>query len=162
MKNKGLQKIVLSKCQNSNTATEIYDLNGGIGLRTIKRWCQMVCQSLSIGLSLPSGCPRFVTTKGYIPKVKYCLRRKTRVLARKLSMERSIFNRSVRQIMKDDLGLRRYKIVIELLLSNHQKIKRKQRANWVRTKFRKGNIMRILFSDEKFFDIDDVYNSHND
>ena len=77
-------------------------------------------------------------------------------------MELDISERSVRRIMKKDLGLRPYKKVIEPLLSNDQKIKRKKFANWVRTNFRKEDTMRILFSDEKFFDIDDVYNSQND
>ena len=35
-------------------------------------------------------------------------------------------------------------------------------ANWMQTNFRKENTMNILFSDEKMFDIDGVYNSHND
>ena len=64
--------------------------------------------------------------------------------------------------MKNDLELRPYKKVIEPLLSNDQKIKRKKFANWVRKNFRKEDIMRILFSDEKFFDIDGVYNYQND
>ena len=38
MKSKDLQKVVLSKYQNGDNPTKIYrDLNGGIGLRTIKR-----------------------------------------------------------------------------------------------------------------------------
>ena len=55
--------------------------------------------------------------------------------------------------MKNDLGLRSYKKVIEPLLSNDQKIKRKKFANWLRTNFQKEDTMTILFSDEKFFDI---------
>ena len=35
-------------------------------------------------------------------------------------------------------------------------------ANWIRTNFRKENTMNILFSEEKMFDIDGVYNSQND
>ena len=64
--------------------------------------------------------------------------------------------------MKKDLGLRPYKKVIEPLLSNDQKIKRKKFANWIRTNYRKEDTMRIFFSDEKFCDIDGVYNSQND
>ena len=64
--------------------------------------------------------------------------------------------------MKNELELRTYKKVIEPLLFNDQKIKREKVANWVRTNFRKEDIMRILFSDEKFFDIDGVYNFQND
>ena len=35
-------------------------------------------------------------------------------------------------------------------------------VNWVQTNFRKEDAMRILFSGEKFSDIDGVYNSQND
>ncbi|CAF2122824.1 unnamed protein product [Rotaria magnacalcarata] len=77
MKSKDLQNIVLSKYQNGDTPTKNFrDLNGGIGLRTIKRWCQMILQSGSITLSNPPGCPRLARTKGNIRKVKNGLRRK--------------------------------------------------------------------------------------
>ena len=67
MKSKDFQKIVLSKCQNGDTPAETHrDLNGGISLRTIKQWSQMVRQFGSIALSPPPGCPRFVTTKDNI------------------------------------------------------------------------------------------------
>ena len=70
MKSKDLQKIVLPKCQNGDTPTEIHcNLNSGISLRTIKRWCQMICQSSSIALSTPLDCPRFVRTKSNVQEV---------------------------------------------------------------------------------------------
>ncbi|CAM4951986.1 unnamed protein product [Rotaria socialis] len=139
MKSKDLQNIVLSKYQNGDTPTKNFrDLNGGIGLRTIKRWCQMILQSGSITLSSPPGCPRLARTKGNIQKVKNRLcRKKKRLHSYK-------------------------KKVVEPLLSDDQKIKREKFANWIRTNFRKEESMRILFSDEKFFDIDGVYNSQND
>ena len=56
----------------------------------------MIRQSGSIALSTPPDCPRFVRTKGNIRKVKYDLRRKKRVSARKRSMELGISDRSVR------------------------------------------------------------------
>jgi hypothetical protein len=77
-------------------------------------------------------------------------------------MELDISHASVRRIMKNDLGLRPYKKVIEPTHFDDQKIKRKKFANWVQTNFRKEDTLRILFSDEKFFDIDGVYNSQND
>ena len=128
----------------------------------IEQWCQMIRRFGSVKLSSPPGGPRFARTKGNIQKVKHRLHRKERVSARKLSMKLDISDRSVRRIMKKDLGLRLYKKVIEPLLSNDQKIKRRKFANWVRTNFRKEDTMRILFSDEKFFDIDGVCNSQND
>ena len=84
MKSKDLQKIVLSKYQNGDTPTEIHrDFNGGIGLRTIKRWCQMIRQSGSIILSSPPGCPRFARTTGNIRKVKHRLPRKKKSIGSK-------------------------------------------------------------------------------
>ena len=92
MKSKDLQKVVLSKYQNGDNPTKIYhDLNDGIGLRTIERWCQMIRQSGSVKLSSPPGGPRFARTKDNIQKVKHRLRRKKRVSVRKLSMERRYF-----------------------------------------------------------------------
>ena len=77
-------------------------------------------------------------------------------------MELGISETSVRRILKDDFGLKSYKIIIEPSLSDDQKVKRKRFANWVRTNFRKEDTLRILFSDEKLFDIDGVYNSQNE
>ena len=92
MKSKDLQKVVLSKYQNDDNPTKIYrDLNGGIGLKTIERWCQMIHRSSSVKLSSSPGGPRFARTKGNIQKVKYRLRRKERVSTRKLSMARRYF-----------------------------------------------------------------------
>lgn len=163
MKSKDLQKVVLSKYQKGDTPTRIYhDLNGTLGLSTIKRWCQMICRTGSIELSKSSGAPRLIRTKENIQKVKNRLRRKKGVSAARLSMELGISETSVRRILKDDLGLKSYKIIIESFLSDDQKIKRKRFANWVRTNFRKEDTLRILFSDEKLFDIDGVYNSQNE
>ena len=38
---------------------------------------------------------------------------------------------------------------------------RKKFANWVKTNFKKEGILKILFSDEKIFDLDGVCNAHN-
>lgn len=122
----------------------------------------MIRRTGSINLLTPPGRSRTVRTKGNIQKVKNRLRRKNGVSARKLSIELDISDRSVRRILKDNLGLRPYKKIIEPALSDDQKIKRKQFVNWVRTHFRKEETLKILFSDEKFFDIDGVYKSQND
>ena len=56
-----------------------------------------------------------------------------------------ISEKSVRRIMKKDVGLHPYNKVIEPLLSIDQKIKRKKFANWVRTNFRKEDTDNSLF-----------------
>ena len=52
MKDENLQNILLSKYRNGDTDTKIFrDLNDRVGLRTVKRWCQMIHQSGSITLA---------------------------------------------------------------------------------------------------------------
>ena len=55
-----------------------------------------------------------------------------------------------------------YKKTVEPQLKDEHKAQQKKFANWARKKFRKEEIMRILFSDEKLFDLDGIYNSEND
>jgi transposase len=64
MKSKDLQNIVLSKYENGDTPTKICrDLNGGVSLATIKRWCQMIRRTGTIELSGIHSGPRLVRTK---------------------------------------------------------------------------------------------------
>jgi inhibitor of nuclear factor kappa-B kinase subunit alpha len=163
MKNKDLQKIVFSKYQNGDGPTKIFrDLGGGLCLKTIKRWCKMIDQTGSINLSSPSGCSRIIRTATAIQKVKNRMKGKKTMSVRKLSNELNISRTSIHRILTDDLGYYPYKKVIEPFLTDAHKAKRKKFANWVRTNFRKEQTMKILFSDEKLFDIDGVYNSQND
>ena len=47
------------------------------------------------------------------------------------------------------------------MLTDEHKAKKLKFSNWVRTNFLQ-DMMKILFSDEKLFDIDRIYNSQND
>ena len=61
MKSKDLQNVVLSKYQKDYIPTETHrDSNGRITLATIKKWCQMICQSDSIHLRGTRAAPRIV------------------------------------------------------------------------------------------------------
>lgn len=163
MKSKDLQKVVFSKFQNGDRPTKIFkDLSGVLSLETVKRWCKMIKETGAIELSSPPGRPRIIRTPGTIQKVKNRLKRKKRVSARRLSKELDISQTTIRRILRNDLGCHPYKKIIEPNLTDAHKAERKRFANWVRTNFRKDQTMKILFSDEKMFDIDGVYNSQND
>lgn len=95
-------------------------------------------------------------------KVKNRLGRKKLISTRKLASEVGVSVTSVHRILREDLRLKCFKKVVEPMLSNEHKEKRVKFANWVRQKYRKEETMRILFSDEKMFDIDGVYNAQND
>ena len=91
------------------------------------------------------------STKEIIQKVRNLLP-KTESISSKTFKEASAT--SVTPILKINLGLRYFKKIIELSLSDNQKIKRKQLAKWIRTNFPQEDTLRILFSVEKFFETD--------
>ena len=78
--------------------------------------------------------------------------------SRKLTQE---LEASVRQVWRNDLGLRLYKQRIVPLMTDTEKFKRKKFSNWLRTNFKKEDTIKILFFDEKIFDIDGVCNAQN-
>ena len=55
-----------------------------------------------------------------------------------------------------------HKKTVEPLLKDEYKAQQEKFANWERKKFWKEDTMRILFSDEKMFDLEGIYNSQND
>jgi len=163
MKSKDLQELVLSKYENGDGPTKIFQhLNGVISLPTIERWCKSIRDTGTIKLSKSAGRPRTIRTKASVRKVKHRLESRKLVSSRKLARELGISQTSVLRILKNDLELRAYKMQKEPMLTDGHKEKRIQFANWVRRTFRKEDTMKILFSDEKMFDIDGVYNSQND
>ena len=76
--------------------------------------------------------------------------------------ELNISNPSVYRILQDDLGYFPYKKIIQPTITDVQKQKRIKFANWVFNNFKKNDIRNCLFSDEKIFDLDGIYNAQND
>ena len=164
MKSRDLQKLVLSKYEKGEGPSEIFrHLNGALCLRTVKRWCKMIRETGSIELSTSPGRSRTIRTKESIKKVKHRLNPKKKVTSRKLAVELNISRTSVRRILKNDLLLPPYTKIVEPLLTDEHEEKRKQnfRTGYGHV-FEKRDTMKILFSDEKLFDIGGIYNSQND
>ncbi|CAF1494287.1 unnamed protein product [Rotaria magnacalcarata] len=163
MKSKDLQQLVLSKHESGDSIAKIFrDLNGAISYDTVIRWCNMIEKTGAIQLSAPPGPPGIIRTKQMIEKVKTRLKCKKKVSSRILAHELSISRTSLRRILRDDLQYHAYKMRVVPLLKDEHKTKRKRFSHWIRTYFKKETTMKILFSDEKMFDIDGVYNSQND
>ena len=100
-----------------------------------------------------------IRTKGVIQKIKHRLERRKPLSSRKTTRQLGISRTIIRRILRDDLGLRTYKVQNEPLLTNEQRVKF---ANWIRMNFRNENTMKRLFSDKTMFDIGGIYNSQND
>ena len=163
MKSKDLQKLVLSKYDNGDGTTKIFrHFNGAISLSTIEQCCRRIREFSTIDLVNPRGCSTTIRTKAAIQKIKRRLNRRKPLFSGKLAREFGISRSSIQRILKNDLELQAYKMQKEPLLTDEYKEKRMKFANWIRTNLLKENTMNILFSDEKMFDIDGVYNSHND
>ncbi|CAF4872916.1 unnamed protein product [Rotaria socialis] len=90
------------------------------------------------------------------------MKRKKNVSIRKLASELDISNGSVVRILKQDLGYDSYRKRVEPTLTDYDKRKRATFPNWARHNFRKEDTLRILFSDEKTFDLDGIYSAQND
>ncbi|CAM4816947.1 unnamed protein product [Rotaria magnacalcarata] len=139
-----MQIVVKTKFENGDGATKIYrDLAGVVSLQTIKLWIKKVRNTGSIGLSSPPGRPHTARTTANILKAKQRLDQK-RVSTRRLSAEMNISKSSIHRIL------------------HVQKKKRVKFANWVLNNYTKSDITRWLFSDEKYFDLNGVYNNQND
>ncbi|CAF1688574.1 unnamed protein product, partial [Adineta ricciae] len=117
MKGEDLQKVVALKYQNGDYPTKVFrDLNGVISLATIKRWYKMIDETGSINLSLPPGGPRTARAYAAIKKIKKKLQ-KNKVSTRTLAIDLGISHESVRTILREDLGCRPYKHLIEPALT---------------------------------------------
>jgi len=163
MKSKDIQKLVKIKYENGDGPAKIYrDLAGIVSLRTIKSWIKMINTTGSIMLLSPPGCPRTIRTRSAIVKVKNRLNQKKRVSTRKLANDMNISRRSIQRILREDLGCKPYKKIKQPKLTNLQKNKRVKFANWVLNNYSKDDTKKWLFTDEKFFDLDGIYNSQND
>jgi hypothetical protein len=162
MKSKDLQKVIFRKYEDGDGPTKIFrDLNGSLGLNTIKRWCKMIRDTGSIQLSTSPGAPRLARTSKTIQKVKHQLDQRKVVSVRRVAKKYGISKSSAHRLLTEDLRLHAYKMTIEPKLTEEQKTKRKKFVNWIGHNFRKEDTMRILFSDEKMFDLDGIYNSQN-
>ena len=115
-----------------------------------------------IDLSKLSTGHRTVRTKAHIQKIKRKSKGGKRISGRKLALEMDMPFSSAYRILRKDLKLKPYKITVEPLLKDEHKAQRKKFANGARKKFRKEDTMRILFSNEKMFDLDGIYDSKND
>ena len=120
----------------------------------------MIGKTDFINMTSSSGRSRTIRIKNMIETINNRLKR---VSSRKLAQKLDISRTSVRRVLGNDLELRSYKQTIVPQMTNTEKSKRKKKfANWVRTNFKKEDTLKILFSDEKMFDIDGVYNVQND
>ena len=80
---------------------------------------------------------RTVRTAANIRKVKYRHDRLQVFSYRKIERDLRLSRTSAQRILKADLKLKSYRIIVQPKISEDQKAKRLKFANWTRTNFRK-------------------------
>ena len=122
MKSKDIHNLVFSKFQEREQLKKIYDdLNGTVGLRTIKRWYKLFRETGLVDLKRPPGRPRTIRTKAVIQKVKRKMNRKIPPSAAKLAVKMNLSETTVRRVLKTDLKLKPYKKIVQSLLTDQHK-----------------------------------------
>ncbi|KAL4500781.1 hypothetical protein ABPG72_020015 [Tetrahymena utriculariae] len=107
-----------------------------------------------------NGRPRSGRTQQNISKAKKMITKN--VSQRKLAKQLNTSKSNVQRILNLDLQLKPYKIRRQPFLQTAHIEKRLKFSYWVQNNFTKNDCLKILFSDEKQFEIDGVYNTQND
>jgi transposase len=163
MKGEEVRNIVLSKLQKGEGPTKIFrDLNGQVSSRTIKRWSKSLRDDGALTMHYSSGRPRSARTPQAVGKAKRFLKSKAKKSIRKLARKLTVSRSSASRILHNDLRSKAYKVVREPKLTERQMRNRIKFANWVRNNFSKTQTMRFVFSDEKIFTVDGVFNRQNE
>jgi transposase len=164
MKSEDVRKIVLRlHDQGLNCRKIMQHLGGEVSKTTVNRWIKMFKESGEINLKSPTGRKRSKRTKRLIKQVKvHLLRAKRKMSTRKLAKVHNVSRSTMQRLIKDDLGYKSYIKRVAPKLTDSQKQKRFSFGIWVRKNVTKSLSKKILFSDEKRFDIDGFYNRQND
>ena len=126
--------------------------------RTIKRYND------TGSIEKRGGCGRkkTATSSEMVRKVKERIRRNPRQSARKMATNLNVSNRSIRRILKNELKLMPYKKQKVQDLTPAQKAVRLQRSKALKTLHASGDLVNLVFSDEKIFNVQEFVNKQND
>ena len=155
--------MIKSWLEQGFTSCQIYQLlKNDYSKATVYRWVNRILIS-GVSAKTSPGRPRSARTKLMIAKVKrYVLSNKKRKPARRIAREVGISARTIRRIIQKDLGLKAYKQVrVPALTSAHIR-RRKSFSHWIRNRYTKLTCRNIMFSDEKWFNQDGLFNRQND
>ena len=129
---------------------------------TIRRWRQLYKEAGEIDFKKSTGRPRIVRTKDLIHKVKQRFVQSGRRSVRRLAKSFGISRQTMHRIVKDDLHLHAYRITTQPKLTDEHKKRRVFFAYWVRKSLRKTDDSKILFTDEKYFSLEGIFNRQNE
>ena len=125
--------------------------------RTVKR----LTETGSTNDRKRSGKPRTVRTPAMIKRVQARVARNPCRSQRKLAKDLKCSKTSIQTILVSDLGLKPYKKRKVHGLTSEQKKKRHQRSKQLLLQHAAEHMDQIVFSDEKFFTVEESFNPQN-
>ncbi|CAF0800872.1 unnamed protein product [Adineta steineri] len=164
VKSTDLQQLVLQLHSEKKSCRDIVNhLRDQVTKSTVNRWIKQYKDIGEIQLKKPTGRKRTKRTKRLVNKIKsqlMCGKRQmsTRALAKYHNCSKS----TILRLLHSDLGYKAYVKRVAPKLTDTQREKRLSFAIYIRKKVRKSFSRKILFSDEKRFNIDGLYNKQND
>jgi transposase len=133
----------------------------GIGLRFIQRTIKRFKECGSTTDRQRSGRPKSASTPAMVQKIRCRLLRNPRQSLRKMAVHLSISSSSVRRIAKNNLKCFPYKLRKCQTLTPAAKVTRLHLCRELKKRFA-GDLHRgILFTDEKLFTVEEVFNHQN-
>ncbi|CAF4345681.1 unnamed protein product [Didymodactylos carnosus] len=125
-------------------------------------WIKSINLTGAIDLEGSKDSPRVIRTKAFIQKVKQRLSKRKRSSIRLLAKEMKTSFGTIHRTIKDDLSYKAYKMRVVPKLADEHKSKRKSFGICVRKNITKSMSKKILFSDEKYFRVNNTFNTQND
>lgn len=155
---------VLALYRVGKTPSEIFNLlkTLPISRRFVYRTVQRFKETNNVYDRPRDGRPRSVRLPNVINAVRARVYRNPLRKQKVLAREMNVSTRSVSRILRDDLHLGAFRRSKGHLLTPKLKEIRKKRSKKLLEKYGKGRYKKILFTDEKIFNIEEQFNSQND
>lgn len=164
MDNEQKRAAVIALHREKKTPSEIFKLVKHLGIkrlfvyRTIKRFSE----TNSIADRARSGRSRSVRTPALVKAVRERIRRNPCHKKSLLAKQIEVSKRTMCRIINEDLRLKGYRRTTGHFLINELKRQRYLKAKALLRRHARNGHRRILFTDEKIFDVEESFNRQND
>ena len=151
-----IARLAKSGMKNSAISSRL-----GIPLRTVQKIVKQWKVEGHVQTKPRSGRKRTVNTRQMHGIIKKRIDRKDDLSLNKMAKQLNISRKSVQMIVKNELGLRSYRLFNGQVLTDQAKQNRKEKCKKLREFFKVRRIEDVLWSDEKVFTVEVAKNSQN-
>lgn len=151
-----IAQLATSGMKNSSIASRL-----GVALRTVQKIVKQWKDEGHVQSKPGRGPKRTVNTRKMRGIIKRRIERKDDRSLNKMAKQLQISRFSVQSIVKNELGLRSYRLLNGQVLTDQAKQNRKEKCKKLRAFFKLRRIDDVLWSEEKIFTLEVAKNSQN-